>query len=210
MLDQYVDSITPAFSDDEDFQPKSLVSKVRCFQSLPSVESVIVAAKPASVAIMHFVDLSNRYPLYSEDSQVGFAAVINATGFICVNKDIIFDITTIFEDFKKIIFLQARQGSSEGVRVLSNFADEKIGKFGAIVNPVVGMGASFLTLARIHDFKCILALCEHKSIRVDLDCILSLFEAASHFSDLPQTQREAVIAEFRKHIPINSKVPLYT
>jgi hypothetical protein len=89
MLDQYVDSVTAGFSDDEDVQPKSLVSKVRCFQSLPPVESVIVAAKPASVAIMHFVDLSNRYPLYSEGSQVGFVAVINATGFICVNKDII-------------------------------------------------------------------------------------------------------------------------
>jgi hypothetical protein len=212
MIEQYVDSLLPEISDDEQLEIKSQRTiKVRCLNEFPDVEQVIVASHPSSIAFSHLSILSSPVSLYDGQDLVGKAFIVDETGYVCLTKDCFFDVRDVFPSFDRIFVLACRQGRFEGVSFLSNHPDASVSTgLRQIDSAVSGMAAHIMTRSRLQRDKCMVLLQEHIPIRVSLESIMSLYEVLCKLPGFPPRDLESVRAEFKRKIPINSRVPLYT
>jgi hypothetical protein len=212
MIEDFIISAIPTFSDDEDMEHHGLsVSSLKVSSRCPSVYSVVVAAKPSSVAISHLVDRDNSEPIYRDGAAIGSMAVRGEVCFLLLEKELLFDIHDLCEAYQEVIVLDSRQGPADAVGVLSTMQDDPRAIGSKMVRSgVTGMAAFLATSARIKGLKGVIFLNEHRPIRVTLGSLFVLSENVCKALDLAAPKADVLSGEFKKTVPINSRVPLYT
>ena len=207
MLDNFLESIDAPFSDDEDsFPVASMKPEVALIHSKCSVSTVVVAVAPSSAAISGLVDPVHPVAHISVASkQIGTAFVTDSVGYVSIDANMSFEIASIFVNYNRVIVLHSQQGPSDNILCLST------GVLPAkeLDSPVTGLPARIMTRCIIDGVECTILVNQHRSIRVELVGLFDMHASLSACLNCkPNT--ESVKTAFKRLVPINTKVPLYT
>jgi hypothetical protein len=212
MIGDYDDAVIPAFSDDEVPEEYGLkVIKLDVSSKCSFAESVVIAAKPSSIAISHLVDSVQSQPIRCDGVVVGTMSQSTTKCYVILEREVFFDVHDICDNFKEIVVLGSRQGPADDVGVLSTVTEDPVLKgVKQVTSGISGMAAHMATTARTNGFKCTIFLNEHLSIRVTLESLYCLSETVCKALNLPAPKADVLSSQFKKIVPINSRVPLYT
>ena len=211
MIEGYVDSVVPSFSDDDD-ESKSLSVPVIRFQGeRVSVPTVVLAGKPSSATVLHFAcNASRTGDLYMNDRIVGKSFVSGQVGYICLAVETSVILNDIFTGFNRVIVLVSRQAPQSQMTFISTDPEVKLNGISSMDSPLTGMAARVFTESVMSGYECVVIINEHRPIRVEAHGIIELYSSLSQLVPLPVKQEEFVMSSFKKLVPINSRVPLYS
>jgi hypothetical protein len=211
MIEGYVDSVVPSFSDDEERPESRSVSRLRFDGERSKVNTVVLAAKPSSATIRHFACNSTHMgDIYMNERIVGRSFTLGQTGFACLDMELAVDLGEIFASFDRVIVLASRQGPQSQVRFISTDPTVKLNEIEYLDTPLSGMAARLFTESAMLRRQCVVLLYEHRPIRAELHGVIELYSALAQLVPLPVKQEECVMKSFKKLVPINSRVPLYS
>jgi hypothetical protein len=212
MIENYIDSLIPSISDDED--------EITVIPSIPTasvldpfgpVYTLVVASKPSSCAFAHLYPAEVR-SITTNGRPIGYAFTVNNDGFIVVENDMKVNLGIIFESFKRVIVLTSRQGPHDGLMFMSSTPRPVAEGTTSLKTAVTGIAARIFTECSSQGIECSVVVNEHRPIRVELDGIVGLAQVLGKIIGIPVDPRALaeISTNFRKVVPINSRVPLYT
>lgn len=210
MIDDFIETIIPTFSDDEEefSRQGAKLSMLHVNTKCPCVDTIVVSGKPSSVAFAHLMNPGTVQPIFSGDSTVGSLFQSHGICFVSLNQDFFFDLRAVCDGFKRIVVLDSRQGPADDICALST--DPIKSQLKPVSSGINGMAAYITTNSVIMGDSCSVILNEHRSIRVSLESICSLSFALCQVLNLQNPDVGVLSKEFKKAVPINSRVPLYT
>lgn len=211
MIEGYVDSVVPSFSDDEENHESRSLIRLRFDGERSKVNAVVLAAKPSSATILHFACNSTHMgDIYMNERIVGRSFTLGQTGFVCLDMELAVDLGEIFTSYNRVIVLASKQGQQSQVRFISTDPTIKLDEIECLDSPLTGMAARLFTESAMLGHKCVVLVYEHKPIRAELHGVIELYSALAQLVPLPVKQEESVMKCFKKLAPINSRVPLYS
>ena len=205
MYDEFEDTLS---SDDEICDFESLQYSVECGKR--KVSTLVVAYGISAIAISHLSNSSaSIIKEVKSGKTVGGAFVSENIGFIVLQDDCRLDVSQIF-DFEKAIALDSRQSRLNQLVDIRTSDWILSGTGHQLQSGINGVGADVLTQCMISNIPCLVVVNEHASIRVELDGIYNLWSFVRDTLSMKNFNEEIIKQEFRKSVPVNRKVPLYT
>ena len=212
MIESYIDSLIPSISDDEEELSMSpSIPTASIFEPFGPVDILVVACKPSSCAFAHLAPADVR-SITANERPIGHAFTVNNNGFIVLEKDTKVDLSKIFDSFNQAIVLTSRQGPCDGLMFMSSSPRSVPDGTSALNSAVTGIAALIFTDCASQGIECSVVVNEHRSIRVELDGVMGLAHVLGKLIDIPVDPRAIteISTNFRKLVPINARVPLYT
>lgn len=211
MLESYLDCIEAPFSDEElldaSFNPATCLTPSN--HTKVKVRAVVISFKPSCCAVSHLLQNSTQ----SCRLNLGTLFVFGEVGFITLDKVARIDPASFFSDYALIIILHSCQGPAGDIRCISSAMVEGCDQLKPVESVLDGAVAEILTNAIVNrDAPCIVLVNEHQSIRCELEGILYLWNALDRILRLSDSDEipDSINRDFRKAVPLNRKVPLYT
>lgn len=206
-MDHFLDSIEPSISDEENWdQNMQFFPTVTVSGEIRKVTTAVIATFPESIALSPLIQDRPKSTILNGDAVIGDVVYTDAHAFLLLREDARFNLAQVVDADSVVVISSARSGNDH-VSALSERFSTHIPKTQLAIE---GVAADQLTQSMIQSKSCMVLVNEHTSIRVELDGLFALAQGLAHVLGLPQPDVESVTKEFKRQVPINKKVPLYT
>jgi hypothetical protein len=174
-----------------------------------TVDTAIVAAKPLSLSFTHLIpDDADQYAIRDSDGKLlGRVAILSRTGYVELNREILFDVSDIFEA-SRVIVLTTRIGNQAGFSHTLSGSWEPCMMPAESVSPLFGMShyiqdtnQAVLTLIR-----------EEPTLQSECETILNFWDYLSKILkfEINSEIQNIIMNKFKIEFPLNKQFPLYS
>ena len=201
------DHLVSEEDDEPDWDVVPIVSSVHTPRGLLTVGTLVIATKPTSLAVSHLNQTIGNPLMSGENEVLGYTFTRGDVEFVILEKDVRFDPRQVV-DFRYLVLLHSQPGTHGVISSLSTKQSTSKGP----AHPIHGMAADQFTRSVIRGTEsCTVLVNEYSTLHVELEGLLQLWSVVSAEIGIEDpTAEESIKEAFRRQVPINKRVPMYT